>query len=158
MMKPKPVNDKQFNEGIDLLRHFRAQLRALSDERTLLVLKEFGGSPFTNGDLRPLLGVSREATWESLSKLVSLGMVEKRGHGYRVSRFSYDFVGSVADTLKQIFMGAEASRRASSPEILKIASQGLEFMYAKGKIGETEYFASRKVIEGQGQADAVGTR
>ena len=89
-----------FKESLQLVRHFGRQFDALSDGSTLRLFDAFFGTPFTNGEVRALFGVNRQATWIRLSELLQLGLIEKRGHTYRVSAFTNKFVFAVADTLR----------------------------------------------------------
>src|SRR5712691_5240963 len=134
-------------ESLQLVRHFKLQFHALSDEATLRLLETFLGSPFTNGEVRALFGVNRQATWVRLSELVQLGLVEKRGHTYRVSPFTNEFVCAVADTLRGMLTGGQAPvRDAASADLLRLAGQGIEALYVKGKIQQQEYFEYMKKL------------
>ena len=128
-------------QSLQLVRHFRLQFQALSNESTLRLLDAFLGTPFTNGEVRALFGVERQATWTRLSELVQLGLVEKRGHTYRTSPFANQFLCAVADTLRSLLTGGEPlPRDAASADILSLAGQGVEALYAKGKIQQREYY------------------
>lgn len=128
------------------MRHFRLQFHALSDEATLRLLETFLDTPFTNGEVRALFGVNRQATWTHLSELVQLGLIEKRGHTYRVSPFTNKFVSMVADTLRSLLTGVPSVGGAASADLLRLAGQGIEALYVKGKIQQQEYFEYMKKL------------
>ena len=137
---------EHLKEGLQLVGHFRLQFHALSDEATLRLLETFLGTPFTNGEVRALFGVNRQATWARLSELVQLGLIEKRGHTYRVSSFTNEFVSTVADTLRSLLTGVPSVRDAPSADLLRLAGQGIEALYVKGKIQQQEYFEYMKKL------------
>ena len=137
---------ESISESLQLVRHFRLQFHALSDEATLRLLETFFGTPFTNGEVRALFGVNRQATWTHLSELVQLGLIEKRGHTYRVSTFTNEFVSTVADTLRSLLTGVPSVRDAASADLLRLAGQGIEALYVKGKIQQQEYFEYMKKL------------
>ncbi len=138
---------EDLKQSLQLVRHFRLQFHALSDEATLRLLDVFLGTPFTNSEARALLNVKRQATWARLSELVQLGLIEKRGHTYRVSPFTNQFVSTVADTLGSLLTGGQPSvRDAASADLLRLAGQGIEALYVKGKIQQQEYFEYMKKI------------
>ena len=146
LMRQKSTPE-HLKEGLQLVGHFRLQFHALSDESTLRLLDTFVGTPFTNGEVRALFGVNRQATWVRLSELVQLGLVEKRGHTYRVSPFTNEFVCTVADTLRGLLTGVKAPiRDAASADLLRLAGQGIEALYVKGKIQQQEYFEYMKKL------------
>ena len=138
---------EHLKESLQLVKHFRLQFHALSDEVTLRLLETFVGTPFTNGEVRALFGVNRQATWAHLSELVQLGLIEKRGHTYRVSPFTDEFVSTVADTLRSLLTGEQPPvRDAASADLLRLAGQGIEALYVKGKIQQQEYFEYMKKL------------
>ena len=120
---------------LELLRYFRRQLGALSDEKTLNLFRTFESSPFTNGRARPLLGTSRQAAWERLSRLVELGFLEKRGHLYKVSPFAKAFISVSSAAVRSLLTNKVlAENRSAANELVSLATKGLELMYAKGLI------------------------
>ena len=137
---------EHLKEGLQLVGHFRLQFHALSDEATLRLLETFLGTLFTNGEVRVLFGVNRQATWARLSELVQLGLIEKRGHTYRVSTFTNEFVSTVAETLRSLLTGVPSVRDAATEDLLRLAGQGIEALYVKGKIQQQEYFEYMKKL------------
>ena len=77
-----------FKQGLEVLRHFRSQVEALGDPRTLDLLSSVGPEPFTNGDAREALSMKRQASWKRLARLSEVGLLQKRGHSYRVAPFT----------------------------------------------------------------------
>ncbi len=148
MLRRREVEGSRgYEKGIELLSHFRAQLRALSDARTLEILKSFGSRAFMNREVRERLGGKRGTTWAMLSRLVQLGLLEKRGHTYAVSPFAKDFTSAIALTFRGLLTNSEIT--VPTPAIvtaLRLASQGVELLYSKGKIAESEYFEFRKAL------------
>ena len=122
----KQGSAENLKEGLQLVTHFRLQFRALSDESTLRLLDTFVDEPFANGEVRALFGVKRQASWVRLSELVQLGLIVKRGHTYRISSFTNEFVCRVAETLRGLLTGVKPPvRDAASAEILRLAGEGV---------------------------------
>jgi hypothetical protein len=136
-----------FSQGLAVLAHFKVQLLMLGDQKTLRLLEEFEGQPFTNGEAKQILEMKRQTTWKHLAQLTEAGLVEKRGHTYRVSRFTSDFVGNLSASLRSTLMGTEMPRSDAMKEVLRTASQGVEILYARGKIDEREYSDYCKTLE-----------
>ncbi len=134
---------------VELLRYFRRQLGVLSDDKTLEIFRTFGSSPFTNGQARPLLGTSRQAAWERLSMLVELGFLEKRGHHYRVSSYAKALVSASSSALRGLLTNKVlAENRSAATELLSLATQGLELMYAKGVIQPVDQVRYQRLLAG----------
>ena len=120
----------------------------LGDAKTLRLLGEFETGPFTNSEARVPLGMKRQAAWKRLARLSETGLVEKRGHSYRVSSFAKDFVLASSNTLQSLILGKElAPRSRASDSTSKAALEGLEVMYAKGRLSEDEYRGHRKALQ-----------
>lgn len=134
---------------LELLRYFRRQLGALSDDKTLELFRTFESSPFTNGRARPLLGTSRQAAWERLSKLVELGLLEKRGHLYGVSPYAKALVSASSRALRSLLTNKVlAENRSAAKELVSLATQGLELMYAKGMVQPVEQARYQRLLAG----------
>jgi hypothetical protein len=136
------------NLKLQVLGHFRLQIGALSDQRTLELLASFGESPFTNSEARSFLQVKRQATWKHLARLVQLGLLEKRGHVYRVSRFTKDFLSATSSTFIGLMTGVRTPvTDQKSVETLQTALDGIEALYAKGRLRQEDYRRHRKILE-----------
>ncbi len=142
-----PGQDIVFNRNLMVLEHFRYQLAALSDEKTLELFRSFQGKPFMNAEARSVLGTRRQATWSKLATLVELGLVQKRGHVYRMSPFARDFVTLAAATLQGLATGERPTVPGNASEALRSAQEGLELLYSKGKLRQDEYSRYRRELE-----------
>jgi biotin operon repressor len=143
----KAETPHEFGKGLAVLAHFKAQLVLLGDWKTLKLLEKFEGLPFTNGEARQILEMKRQTAWKHLARLRDAGLIEKRGHTYRVSMFSRSFVGRLSATLGGTLMGIEPVQTDALKEVLKVASEGVELLYARGRIGEQEYIGYRSRVE-----------
>lgn len=141
-------NGLDFRRGLELIGHFRGQFRALSDESVLETLKSAGSVPFTNAKLRKIMGMKRGAAWVRLSKLVEVGLIEKRGHTYMISTSTASFVGALSSALTALVTGREV--RTGRPvwlRILKLAGEGIEMLYAKGRIQPKEFWEYKAMLK-----------
>jgi len=102
-----------------------------------------------NADVRNIFGSKRQTAWVRLSRLADAGMVEKRGHIYRVSPFASEFVKDAANILRHLMLGEEVSTTVDR-DVLKVALEGVEALYSKGKLSQNDYFRYRKALEGMG--------
>ena len=138
---------KAFRQGLEVLQHFRTQMGMLGDARTLELLSAVGPEPFTNGDARSVLLVKRQASWKKLAQLTEAGLIQKRGHSYRVAPFTKEFVESLSSLTIALLMGNEiAAVPPSHKPSLEVALQGVEALYAKGRLTQEEYSRHRSVL------------
>jgi hypothetical protein len=146
--------DPVFTRNLMVLEHFRYQLEALSDKTTLELLKSFQDKPFMNGEARQVLGTRRQTTWARLATLTQLGLIQKRGHIYRLSPFTRDFVNLAGSIFHGIMTGERRSVSPESTKALEAARQGLELLFSKGKLSQDEYSRHSRalavMIGGQG--------
>jgi RecB family exonuclease len=75
-------------QDIEVIRYFRTQLRAISDAPVLELVEKFGDRSFMNAEVRTIFGSKRQTAWARLARLTEAGMVQKRGHVYRISPFT----------------------------------------------------------------------
>ena len=144
--RPEP-GTKAFRQGLEVLQHFRTQMGMLGDTRTLELLSAVGPEPFTNGDARSILLVKRQASWKRLAQLTEAGLIQKRGHSYRVAPFTREFVESVSSLTIALLMGKDVSAVPPSHKLsLEVALQGVEALYAKGRLSQEEYSHHRSVL------------
>ena len=137
-----------FQQGLDVLRHFRSQLILLSDPGTLALLSSLRQDPFTNKDAREILQVKRQASWKRLAQLADSGLIQKRGHSYRVAPFAREFVSALSSTLTGVLAGTSPIRANQlSQEALKVALEGLEALYAKGRLSQSDYSRHKAAVE-----------
>ena len=137
-----------FLQGLEVLEYFRVQTGLLSDKRILSLLKSLSAEPFTNRDARETLGVRRQASWKTLSLLAGAGLIEKRGHSYRVTLFARDFVLGLSTTLTGVLTGRSLTPTTpGSKEALRASLEGLEALYAKGRLGQADYSRYKTVVE-----------
>ena len=81
--------------------------------------------------------------------LANAGLVVKRGHMYRVAPFTAEFVKGAAGALRHLMLGTEVSAPVDR-DVLRVALEGVEALYSKGKLSQDEYFRCRKSLEGIG--------
>jgi len=137
-----------FQQGLDALHHFRSQMTLLSDAGTLALLGSLRHEPFTNGDAREILQVKRQASWKRLAQLVESGLIQKRGHSYRVAPFTDEFVSALSSTFTGVLTGASpAAMPPASRETLMVALEGLETLYAKGRLSQVDYSHHKATVE-----------
>lgn len=149
----------EFKRNLELIGNFRAHLRALGDEKMLILLRSLESEAFSNSEVRPALGVKRKAVWKRLAKLVGLGLIEKRGYSYRVTDSANSLVGSLALALRSTVTGRSVVMDASLIEaVTKIGPDIVEWAYAKGRIDRPEYLKYTKELaelEARQPRDAV---
>ena len=128
------------SQDIALVKHFRAHLAALSDPRVLDLLSLAAAEPITNTEARSVLKVERNVAWIYLSRLVQLGMLEKRGQVYRASDYAADVVYATSLTFRSVLNGKVPEVDPGKlPNLLALARQGAEVLYERGKIDQEEY-------------------
>jgi hypothetical protein len=146
-----------FGQNLELIRHFREHFAILSDVKAIEMLKVFASSSFRNHEARALLGTSRQATWERLARLVELGFLEKRGQTYKVSPYAKAIVSASSTALRSLLTyKVLAENRSAANELLSLATQGLELMYAKGLIQPVEQARYQRLLAGL--AKEIGDR
>ena len=137
----------RLTRDVELLRYFRHQLAVLSDEKVLEIVKTFGLASFTNGRARPLLGITRQGVWLRLSNLVELGLLEKRGNGYKVSQSAGDMISAISAAFRGLLtFKVLEENRPRALEIVGLARQGVELMYAKGMIQPADVSRFQKML------------
>lgn len=149
-MAPSVMDSKDarpLKRDIEVIRYFGRQLGALSEGRVLDLLERFEGKPFMNAEIREVFGSKRQTAWAKLSHLVEAGLIVRRGHVYRVSPFTAAFVSDAASVLRHLMLGTEAPRTFDK-DVIRIALEGAESLYSKGKLSQDEYFRFRKSLEG----------
>ncbi len=140
--------DKAFVQGLEVLRHFHVQLGMLGDSETIGLLGSVGPEVFTNRDARELLSVKRQASWKRLARLSEAGLIQKRGHSYRIAPFTRVFVAALSSTLGALVTGAPVRQPSPvSREALESAIEGLEALYAKGKLNQEEFTRRRAALQ-----------
>jgi len=145
-----PTRDTlSIKRDLDVIRYFTKQFRALSDGPVLDLLERFDAKPFMNADVRNIFGSKRQTAWMRLRRLADAGMVEKRGHIYRVSPFASEFVSDAAGVLRHLMLGEEVPM-SGDKDVLRVALEGVEVLYSKGKLSQNDYFRYRKALEGMG--------
>ena len=146
----------ELSRNVDLLRYFRHQFEVLSEDKSLEIFKRFGSTSFTNGQVRPLLGTTRQGAWLRLSRLVELGFLEKRGNTYRVSSSAVDVIGAISSAFRGLLTSkALLENKNTAKEILLLAKHGVELMYAKGMIQPSDVSRHEKMLaQMEGELDA----
>ena len=132
---------------VELLRYFRRQLEVLSDDRALEIVKTFGSASFTNRQARPLLGTTRQGAWFWLAKLVELGFLEKRGNSYRASPGAGGLIAAVSSAFRGLLTSKVLlENKVVAEEVMRLARQGVELMYAKGLIQPADVSRHQKML------------
>lgn len=140
---------KPMKRDLDVVRYFTKQFGALSEGPVLDLLERFETKPFMNAEVRAVFGSKRQTAWMKLVKLTEAGLVVKRGHVYRVAPFTAEFVKGAADVLRHLMLGTEIPAPIGK-DVLRVALEGVEALYSKGKLSQEEYFRCRKSLEGMG--------
>jgi hypothetical protein len=133
----------------EVIRYFSKQFGALSDSSILDLLERFETRPFMNADVRGIFGSKRQTAWLKLARLAEAGLIVKRGHVYRVAPFAAEFVKGAAGVLRHLMLGTGAPQPFDR-EALRVALEGVEALYTKGKLSQEDYFRCRKSLEGIG--------
>lgn len=133
-------------QDLEVVRYFTKQFGALSDGRILDLLERFETRPFMNAEARAVFGNRRQTTWEKLVRLTDAGLVQKRGHVYRVTPFASEFVRASASVLKHLVTGAEVPAQQVDRGLLQVAMEGVEILYAKGKLSQSQYFEYKRAV------------
>lgn len=140
-------NLSPMKRDLDVIRYFTKQFGALSEGPVLDLLERFETKPFMNAEVRGIFGAKRQTAWMKLSRLLDAGLVVKRGHVYRVAPFTAEFVKGASNVLRHLMLGVEAPARVDG-NVMRVALEGVEALYTKGKLSQEEYFRYRKSLEG----------
>ena len=100
-----------------------------------------------NAEARTVFGGRRQTTWGWLAWLTDVGLVQKRGHVYRVSPFAREFVRASASVLKHMVTGEAMPVEEADRVALQSATEGIEIMYAKGKLSQDDYLRHKTRIQ-----------
>jgi len=155
-MSKNPRSSEALNQDLALIGHLEAHLAAISDPTSRRLLSLASTVPITNSDVSRAGGKSRNTTWYQLSKLTRLGMLEKRGHQYRVSPYAVNLIQAAAITFRAVVNGKmpEADRKEGSSagsmsmlrEVIAIAREGLEAQYERGRLTQEDYDRRLRLI------------
>jgi len=136
------------SQDIALVKHFRDHLAALSDQRVLDLLSLAAAEPITNTEARSVLKVERNVAWIYLSRLVQLGMLDKRGQVYRASDYAADLLSATSLTFRSVLNGKVPEVDPGRlPNLLALARQGADLLYERGKIDQEEYTKQLKFLK-----------
>ena len=140
------------SQDIALVKHFRDHLAALSDQRVLDLLSLAAAEPITNTEARSVLKVERNVAWIYLSRLVQLGMLDKRGQVYRASDYAADLLSATSLTFRSVLNGKVPEVDPGRlPNLLALARQGADLLYERGKIDQDEYDKQLKFLREAGR-------
>jgi hypothetical protein len=112
--------------------------------------------PVTNEDARAVLKVGRRGTYYWLSELTRLTMLEKKGQRYRASPYSKALMMAVSTVFGSLVMGKIPEPQVAAIHgknalgwntVLQTATEGLELLYARGRIDESERMRRQKIID-----------
>jgi hypothetical protein len=126
-------------ENLDVIRHFRIPIRTIMDEPAFRLFSSLDLEVFTNSDVRVSLGTTRKRTWLLLARLVEAGLIEKRGHSYRIVPSTFGLANTMARSLHGLLTGKPAPDSSISAAMMKLGPEFIEWAYTKGKIDRTEY-------------------
>jgi hypothetical protein len=144
---PSTALDAKIKEALETLRYISKQLQTMSNDYFLALLREFTDRPFMNADASALFKTKRQTTWVRLKKMVELGLLEKRGHVYRVSPFSRRFVLALSNVTQALILGKDFVYDDESAKLLLMARDGVESLYARGRITQENYVWFRRRLE-----------
>ena len=142
-----------FNQNVILLKHFREHLAVLSKPWLLELLSLANTMPLTNQDARAILKVGRNGAYYWLGKLTRLGMLEKRGQKYRISQYSMSLIAAASLTFRSLVLGKTPQTAIVDHDnitawrtVLQTAAEGVELLYFKGRIDQSERSRQQKMI------------
>ncbi|HEV2138126.1 MAG TPA: hypothetical protein VGR53_04740 [Nitrososphaerales archaeon] len=138
----------RYENGLELIASFRMQFKALCDSDNLRILGNLGSERFTNADVRSLLGSHRQTSWVKLSRLMGAGLVEKRGHSYRIPRYARELVVALSTALANLVAIRELSDEPETSKLFRLASEGIDMLYGKGRLDQGEYERAKEMLEG----------
>jgi hypothetical protein len=138
----------RYENGLGLIASFRMQFEALCDSDNLRILGGLGSERFTNSDVRSLLGSHRQTSWVKLSRLASAGLVEKRGHSYRIPQYTRNLVVALSTALANLVALRELSDEPEASKLFRVASEGIDMLYSKGRLEQGEYERTKEMLEG----------
>jgi len=146
-----------FNQSIIILKHFREHMAILSEPRVLELLSLANTMPITNKDARTVLQVGRNGAYYWLGILTRLAMLEKRGQTYCVSPYSKSLIATASLTFRSLVMGKMPQTSTASAinrenvsawsTVLQTAADGLELLYSRGRIDQSERARRQKMID-----------
>ncbi len=125
-------------ENLDVIKHFRAPIELLVNEKTLRILSLVDSEVFTNSEARKFFAIKRKSIWLILAGLAENGLVEKRGHVYRITPTTFNLANVLAVSLRGLMTGRPVQNTNLSGLLSKIGPQFIEWAYAKGKIDREE--------------------
>jgi len=131
-------------------------MAVLSEPRLLELLSLANTVPMTNEDARTILKVGRNGAYYWLARLTGLDMLEKRGQAYRASPYSKSLVAAASLTFRSLVEG-KMPQTPTSPinrdnlsawrTVLQTTADGLELLYSRGRIDQSERARRQKIIE-----------
>jgi hypothetical protein len=139
--------DRRYRNSLELLAAFREQFEALCDADTLRILGNLCSDRFTNADVRALLSSHRQTSWVKLSRLSRAGIIEKRGHSYRVSSYTKEMVVGLSAALANLVALRELSDDPEVSKLFRLASEGIDVLYDRGRLGQEEYMRTKEIME-----------
>jgi hypothetical protein len=147
-MLRSPTKVKSVTQDIALIRHFKEHLYALSDQRVLDLLSLASVKPVSNAEVRPIFKVGRAGAWFWLSRLVTLGMLEKRGQAYKATRYTENLIEAVSITFQNVLSGKVPTVQGPGwAEALRLANDGIKMSYERGRIDQAEYARQGKMLK-----------
>ena len=130
-----------------MVKHFHEHLRAISEPRLLDLIYLSDARPITNEDASRLLGIARTGAWRWLSTAAHLGLLEKRGHAYRISDYARQLIAIQSLAFRGIVRGGLPETNPKIPqEVIGYAREGVEAQYERGRITLEEYNRRLKLI------------
>ncbi|HEV2121133.1 MAG TPA: hypothetical protein VGS11_13655 [Candidatus Bathyarchaeia archaeon] len=137
----------RYENGLGLIASFGMQFEALYDSDNLRILGSLGSELFTNADVQSLLGSHRQTSWVKLSRLTRAGLVEKRGHSYWIPRYAKELVVALSTTLANLVAIRELSDDSEASKLFRVASEGIDMLYSKGRLEQGEYERTKELLE-----------
>jgi hypothetical protein len=134
---------------IALIQHFRDHLAVLSDPVLLDLLCIASVDSITNASARKVLGLRRSQAWTNLSALVKVGMLEKRGQFYRASPYARHLISALYIAFRNVLGGTvpQAEDLEATVKVLKMAADGLESLYDRGRMDPEEYRKNKSLLK-----------
>lgn len=106
--------------------------------------------PISNEDARAVLKLGRNRSWANLSSLVRLGLLVKQRQRYRASPYAEHLIAALSLTFQSVLAGKMPQVNVQGPgwvEALRLASEGVQMSYARGRIDQAEFTRQGRMLK-----------
>jgi hypothetical protein len=149
------------SDDLLVIKHFREQLKEISEPAVLDVLFLAHVEPITNEDVRSIFKLGRKGTWKRLARLTTLGFLERKRQEYETTEYSRRLVAATSLLFRNAVRGdlsasfdvggdrnvvADNAITTGLKEILQVARDGNECLHSRGRINDEAHERNRKLI------------